>query len=72
MHPSREELAEYALGTLSEINARSLERHLEYCTDCERTLQELDRSRDTMIEALPVRALSTLTNKRRAARKCWK
>ncbi|NUQ64799.1 MAG: protein kinase [Pirellulales bacterium] len=52
MHPSRDELAGYALGTLDGPRAESVAEHLENCRDCEATIGRLESASDTMLSKL--------------------
>jgi len=52
MHPSREELSGYALGTLPEPSAQQIEQHVAECPACEETLAQLEAGGDTVMEKL--------------------
>jgi len=52
MHPSREELSGYVLGTLPEPAARQVEEHLAECPACEDTIVQLEAGGDTVVERL--------------------
>lgn len=50
--PSVERLRGYVLGTLSEAEIESLAAHVLSCPQCESTLQALDGTRDSLLDAL--------------------
>ncbi|OYW19373.1 MAG: hypothetical protein B7Z55_08960 [Planctomycetales bacterium 12-60-4] len=52
MHPKRDELAAYLVGSLPEPGLSSVEAHLQTCPACETTLNLLDPRSDTMLEML--------------------
>src|SRR6476620_4688567 len=52
MHPPRENLAAYAVGTLPEPKAEAIEGHLSNCPSCDATLAGLQGACDTVIEKL--------------------
>jgi len=51
-HPTREELFEFLVGTLSEEAAETISVHLDTCTVCQVTLAELDDSEDALVGKL--------------------
>ena len=50
--PSKEQLRAYALGKLSEDLANQTERHLQVCSACETTADNLDTENDSLIVQL--------------------
>ncbi|MCE9608352.1 MAG: protein kinase [Planctomycetia bacterium] len=52
MHPQREELAAYLVGSLPESGAHVVEGHVQSCPECEATLNLLGNRSDTMLEKL--------------------
>ncbi len=52
IHPDREELAAYVLGTLPEDRAERLEEHLAACPACEETIRGMEGLSDPLIQGL--------------------
>jgi serine/threonine protein kinase len=52
MHPSREELSAYLLGTLPEEESEAVSQHLVECPSCEATAEKLEAMSDTVVEKL--------------------
>jgi formylglycine-generating enzyme required for sulfatase activity len=50
--PDPEELCHYALGLLPEERADGLEKHLQGCPACEKTIGSMERAADTMVDGL--------------------
>jgi len=50
--PSRDELADYLLGKLSDATIQAVEDHLANCPDCEETVASLDTATDSVVAAL--------------------
>lgn len=52
MHPDREHLSRYVLGSLPEDQASEIERHVSSCPECEATLTDMEGLTDTIIDVL--------------------
>ena len=52
MHPSRERLYGYAVGTIAEEPAETISDHVADCPECEETLRELEGQSDAVVAAL--------------------
>jgi len=50
IHPTREKLSTYLLGTLSPDEVAELAEHIETCADCDTTLEELEELADSFLE----------------------
>src|SRR6266540_315269 len=50
--PSREELVRFAVGDLDRVALAKVAGHVEQCSHCESTLQELDDHPDALVSAL--------------------
>jgi WD40 repeat protein/serine/threonine protein kinase/Leucine-rich repeat (LRR) protein len=52
MHPSRDELAGLAFGTLDEGTADQIADHVEQCSQCDETMRKLETAADEVIHSL--------------------
>ena len=50
--PDREKLSGYVVGTIAEQEAAAVAAHLEQCSSCQRTVEELEGLSDPMLSAL--------------------
>jgi anti-sigma factor RsiW len=52
MHPSRDDLSGFVLGTLDDQVADQVADHIDQCPQCDETLREIDGASDTFIQTL--------------------
>ena len=58
--PSREALADFALGKLSLSTIEAVGNHVEFCPSCQHTLESLDRLEDSFVRGLKKQPVTNL------------